>query len=706
MHPPQQLRRRATLVLVSTVTASSLLYVAHGRNSGNRMARVQKEVRGTTTRHLGPKGATASPSDPPPHLQGGSWSCASRRRQRVDQVLASARNASTVTTDRRGHHRETPRGHSYFPTCCSPQQVSADRFVPEQMRTYEPAHKYHRYPLSLLPTMGLDDTRYCKVTVRKADSKTSRFRVRRQTVDEQQGLSCSLRRCTSDQPPGAVPRLPSYAAYASAVHADLKETQDDDDDDVVDIAVLSEDDSLMSSRRRAHTTSSLSSSARLSNVLNPLSRLTTRFREHSIDAEFRQTGALSTSSTSSTVDLMDPRLLMATPPPMMDVISSFLELDTDGNDDAVRPTLEDAASLMAKTPPIPTGMTLEMLSPAELKMSPISLHLSDVLLDSECRQRRPLSRAVGNYDDREASESEMEDDNASSASTDDYGDDVTDHSVDISSILCTREQAVANSGASPSNAKRFRPQFRTPTGRKRMGGSARSIRGLSSPPRMVANQVGRPRKATVPDAGEGATGFGAVHFHDNEVPSVPLHHGQELHLAFRTTKGQLTQVQGHSVRRKGHKNPFSRRVRCNAVQPHDALADSDTLRIIGHTTTNDLLCGGDCVSFARTNGTVLRMQKMSKKLTFSNKIDERAKFVIVGVPDRTPVTSTSKFYLRSVYDNKKTVGYLASRREDHPGCLAMYVHRDAEDNKVEPIQFFKRDPGHGLAFGLRPQQWL
>ncbi|KUF97525.1 hypothetical protein AM588_10009377 [Phytophthora nicotianae] len=310
--------------------------------------------------------------------------------------------------------------------------------------------------------------------------------------------------------------------------------------------------------------------------------------------------------------------------------------------------------------------------------------------------------AVLIFEHSDDEESEIDDDDTSSATTDDYGEDPANQSVDIDSIRQTREQAVANFEASLRDPNRRIPRSRTTEVPKRIGGSARNIRGLSSPPRMLS-QVIRPRKATVPDAADASTESGA-NSHNGEDPSVPMYHGQELHLAFKTTTGQITQVQGHPKRRGGHANPFSRRVRCHAVQPYDSLEDGDTLRIIGHTT-DGLLRGGDCVSFARTDGTVLRMQKMSKKLTFSNKIDVRAKFIITGVPDRTPVTSTSKFYLQSVYDRKKTVGFLRSRRDNHPGCLAMYVHRNAED-KVEPIQFFKRHPGQNMVFWHQPQQWV
>ncbi|KAI9895672.1 hypothetical protein PsorP6_017350 [Peronosclerospora sorghi] len=47
------------------------------------------------------------------------------------------------------------------------------------------------------------------------------------------------------------------------------------------------------------------------------------------------------------------------------------------------------------------------------------------------------------------------------------------------------------------------------------------------------------------------------------------------------------------------------------------------------------------------------MQSMSEKLTSSSNIDVRAKFPIIGVPDRVPVTSTFKFYLQSLYDRRK-----------------------------------------------------
>jgi hypothetical protein len=545
--------------------------------------------------------------------------------------------------------------------------------------------------------MGLDP-KYCKLTVHPASSKASPPRVRRQTVGDE-GLPSFRNRPFKRAPPP----VPPYKAYAAAVYNNVDELQEDD---TADIAVLSEDEPMTSSRRRAHTigTSRLSTSTRLSNILNPLSRMTMRWTEQSADAaSSKATESSTTSATSSPQDLMDTPPPLMTPPAMMDLANSFLEVDTDGNDELLRPTFEDAAALMAGTPPIPAGLTLDML-PTQYETPTIPSHLRDVLLHNQHQQKSFSPLMMVHSDDEGESESEIEDDDSSSATTDDYGEDPTNHSVDIDSIRQTRDQAVASSRAnfeaSLHNPKRQVPRFRTTEVPKRVGGSARNIRGLSSPPRMLSQII--PRKATVAEGGDVAAASGA-HPDSNEPPAEPMYHGQELHLAFKTTTGQTTQVQGHPTRRGGHKNPFSRRVRCYAVQSYDPMEDSDTLRIIGHTT-DGLLRGGDCVSFARTDGSVLRMQKMFKKLTFSNKIDVRAKFIITGVPDRTPVTSTSKFYLQSVYDRKKTVGFLPSRRQNHPGCLAMYVHRNVED-KVEPIQFFKRHPGHSLAL-WRPQQWV
>eukprot|EP00644_Phytophthora_capsici_P013825 jgi/Phyca11/18738/fgenesh1_pg.PHYCAscaffold_40_\ len=359
--------------------------------------------------------------------------------------------------------------------------------------------------------MGLDP-KYCKVTVHSASVKASPPRMRRQTVGDE-GLA-SLRNRPYKRAP---PPVPPYKSYAAAVYDNVNEVLEDD---TADIAVLSEDEPMPSSRRRAHTTSSMSTSSRLSNILNPLSRMTMRWTEQSNDAGSNKATGSSTTSASSTPDLMDTPPPLLTPPPMLDLTNSFLDVDTDGSDEITRPTLEDVASLMAGTPPIPAGLTLDML-PTEYETPPIPSHLRDVLLHNHNQQRSLSPLVLENSDDEGESDSEIDDDDTSSATTEDYGEDPTNHSVDIDSIRQTRDQAMVNFEAS----------------------------------------------------------------------------------------------------------------------------------------------------------LLLRMQKMSKKLTFSNKIDVRAKFIITGVPDRTPVTSTSKFYLQSVYDRKKTVGFLPSRRDNHPGCLAIALAR-------------------------------
>ncbi|CAH0473918.1 unnamed protein product [Peronospora belbahrii] len=527
--------------------------------------------------------------------------------------------------------------------------------------------------------MGLDQ-KYCKLTVHPTNTVVAPSRVRRQTVGDQGFGSCQYNQ----------PVLP-YKSYVPDVYDGMNEEEDDTDD----IAVLSEDEPLALSRRRAHTTSSMSTSVRLSNILNPLSRMTMRWTEHLADEDSNKTAVSSTTSSSTTPDLF------ATPPPllsqpMLDLANSFLDVDTNGTDEIMRPTFEELASMMAGTPPIPAGVTLDML-PNEYETPPIPSHLRNVLMIHNQHDRISLSPVGIENDDVEGeSDSDIEDDDASSIGTDEYSNDLTSHSVDIDRIRQTRDEAVASMNGPLRDSTQLKPRSRRTHALHCVG--RRNVRGLSSPPRMLP-QVALLRKATVPERGETTD----IEPYTDEISSMPMYHGQELHLAFKTTTGKTAQVEAHPKRRSGaHRNPFSRRVRCHEVQPYDDLEESDTLRIIGHTTEG-LLCGGDCVSFARTDGMVLRMQKMSKKLKFSNKIDVRAKFIITGVPDRTPVSSSSNFYLQSMYDRNKTVGYLPSRRENYPGCLAMYLHRNVED-KIEPVQFFKRPPGHNLVFWHRMQR--
>ncbi|KAI9905391.1 hypothetical protein PsorP6_014445 [Peronosclerospora sorghi] len=211
--------------------------------------------------------------------------------------------------------------------------------------------------------------------------------------------------------------------------------------------------------------------------------------------------------------------------------------------------------------------------------------------------------------------------------------------MDIDSIRHNRDQGVANFEALLRDSNLLDQNFGTNEAPKIAGGLAQNVRGLSLPAPM-RNQVTRPRKATVPDNKASNT-----HPHENEVALEPMYHGQEVNLVFKIPKDQTIHVQGLSMRNKGvHENSFLRRLCCHEVRPYASSEDGDTLRIVGHTM-DGILRGGDCK--------VLRMQSMSEKLTSSSKIDVRAKFLIIGVPDRVPVTSTSKFYLQSLYDRRK-----------------------------------------------------
>ncbi|DAZ96009.1 TPA: hypothetical protein N0F65_008988 [Lagenidium giganteum] len=170
-------------------------------------------------------------------------------------------------------------------------------------------------------------------------------------------------------------------------------------------------------------------------------------------------------------------------------------------------------------------------------------------------------------------------------------------------------------------------------------------------------------------------------------PETYLRHGQTLHLAFNNSTGQSIQVSGRQ-KRSSAAHMFSKRIRCLPVNENTNFSNVDAMRIIGHTTDSEIR-GGDRISLARRDGSVLRIQKMSRKLFFSPKIDTKSKFIVCGVPEGTLVTETTKFYLQSVYDRSKTVGFLKSKRANGSGCLVMYAYRN-KDDKSEPIQFFKR----------------
>lgn len=523
--------------------------------------------------------------------------------------------------------------------------------------------------------------KYCKVTVHRA-SPPPRSRPRRQTV----GADVEAMFHTyHHQRRAPVAMAPDFVRYVQ-------------DEDTSDIAVLSED-APPPVRRRANTTATGVEVVK-GRVLNPLSRMTLRWTESEKPAP--APAMSSTASGSTTPEMPD------TPPPILDfgmagdLTNSFLDVDTDEND-PVRKTMDDDPNkyFLAGTPPIPAGLTLDML-PTEDNTPPIPSHLRNTLRVKSSRSFEPMPTIERNQDEDETDD---DIDDASSACTSDYLDSMErsttndgemTNSVDIDSIMQSRAQALARFEASMSsmNASRGPPRFRTTD----MPASfARDLRGLSSPPRMMSTIIRQQRKATV--ANDGQYRPNAM-FEDNDSPHVePLYHGQELHLCFKTGAGQLTQVAGHPKRRgPARSNPFSRRIRCHEITEDAPLEDLDTLRIIGHTTDSQLR-GGDCISLARTDGSVLRLQKMSKKLTFSSKIDVRSKFIITGVPEQTLVTSATKFYLQSVYDRSKTVGFLRSKRAHHPGCLAVYA-TGSKDDKTEPTQFFKRQPRFGQFNGF------
>lgn len=523
------------------------------------------------------------------------------------------------------------------------------------------------------------EPKYCKVTVHRA-SPPPKTRPRRQTVGADVE---SLFNTYHHQRRTHMPMQPDFVHY---VH---------DEEDTSEIAVLSEDAPPV--RRRANTTATNGVEVVKGRVLNPLSRMTLRWTE----SEKPATAMSSTASGSTTPEMPD------TPPPILDfgmagdLANSFLDVDTDEND-PVRKTMDEDPNkyFLAGTPPIPAGLTLDML-PTEDHTPPIPSHLRNTLRVKSSRTFEPMPTIERNQDEDETDD---DIDDASSACTSDYLDsmerstthDEPSNSVDIDSIMQSRAQALARFEASVSsmNASRGPPRFRTTD----MPASfARDLRGLSSPPRMMSTVIRQQRKATVANDGQYMTN-GMLDDNDNRNVE-PLYHGQELHLCFKTGAGQLTQVAGHPKRR-GHvrSNPFSRRIRCHEITEDSPLEDLDTLRIIGHTTDAQLR-GGDCISLARTDGAVLRLQKMSKKLTFSSKIDVRSKFIITGVPEQTLVTSATKFYLQSVYDRSKTVGFLRSKRAHHPGCLAVYA-TGSNDDKTEPTQFFKRQPRFGQFNGF------
>ncbi|CEG41495.1 uncharacterized protein PHALS_11836 [Plasmopara halstedii] len=510
----------------------------------------------------------------------------------------------------------------------------------------------------------------CKVTVRSA-VKSSPPLMRRQTVGDTDPRSI---RDQSQKRTASV-----YKGYADTLYNGFDESEEDD---TAEIAVLCEEAPTWSTRRRAYTTSSMSTSTRVSNILNPLCRLTMRWTESLNDTRSSKATDSCTSSTPSQMDTHHPVLTV------INLASSFLDVDTDGNDDTTRPTIENVARLMTGTHSIPSSLTVDMLS-TEYEASPTPPH---VLLTNTEFPKNILPIVIGHL-------VETDDGDTADAVTNEYSEESSNYLVDNSRVSHDPDQTVCKADSLQRIIDSQNSKFYKRHPHERADGIAHNIRLLS---RLLSHII-RPCIDTAqgivqaPDMSATMT----AHLRDSETPSLPMYHGLELHLSFTRVTGQIIQVQGYPKRRGKHKNPFSRRIRCHAIYHHSHFEDGDTLRIIGHNT-DGLLYGGDCISFARTDGTVLRMQKISKKLTFSNKVDDRAKFIITGVPDRTPVTSASKFQLQSSYDRKKFMGFLPSRHSNKPGCLSMYDHGNAE-SKVEPILFSKRHPERDPVFWYDPR---
>lgn len=451
-------------------------------------------------------------------------------------------------------------------------------------------------------------------------------------------------------------------------------------------------------RRRAKTDAS--SASRMSGVevikgrrMNPLSRLTLRWTEQRESSKSASASPFTTDDDdddddlNNTIDIMDDLLDSNEyddddEPPLLDrhngeFNDSFLDCDTNETDPE-RQTLDDAAKFfVAGTPPIPAGLTLDMLPTAHTSPSlpsNFSRNLYSSYASNASQSEDPFQSLAPMKSDPTETDDDDDDDGSSSVATSSMLDYESEEEVNIDEM---RNKAEAIARFESSLQDRATPLFRTTEIPK-----SRQHRGMSTPPRMLS-QIIRPRKQSHP-----------VRPHSNNSPAnsveetrIALYSGQTLHLNFKTSMSQVVQVSGQP-RKSSSKNIFSKRIRCQAIDDSAPIEAADALRIIGHST-DGIIQGGDCISIARNDGSVLRLQKLSKKLCFSPKIDLRAKFIVSGVPEGTIVTSKTKFYLQSVYDRSKTVGFLKSRRSSSPGYLVMYAYR-SKDDKSEPIQFFKR----------------
>lgn len=539
--------------------------------------------------------------------------------------------------------------------------------------------------------MGVND-KFCKVTVHRAsppppstpEKMAQTTRPRRQTIGTDYEASSFFFQPPSQQRPHQNQNQASRAT--ERYRANASEIIPDEEFD----AMLQ---SAEQTRRRAKTDATGNGHAvRASGVevikirkMNPLSRLTLRWTEQRDSARLSDKAPLfadddDDDETANTIDLLDD--LMDDDdddddPPLLDIRAngefnnSFLECDTNGND-PVRQTLDDLFT--AGTPPIPAGLTLDML-PTAFSDTSMPVTYARGLYSSNVSQSDDPFGSLARMTHTTTNNSPSETDDDDSVATSSVLGYESDEEVNIDEV---RNKAEAIARFEASFQDRATPLFRTTEIPKN-----RQNRGMSSPPRMLS-QVIRTRKQSNPVH---PRSHGSSASEDLNNARNAIYSGQTLHLNFKNSRSQVVQVSGQP-KKSGSKNIFSKRIRCQTVDETLPMDIRDALRIIGHTT-DGIIHGGDCISIARNDGHVLRLQTLSKKLCFSPKIDLRAKFIVAGVPEGTVVTFKSKFYLQSVYDRSKTVGFLKSRRSSSPGYLVMYAYRSKED-KSEPIQFYQR----------------
>ncbi|KAI9918411.1 hypothetical protein PsorP6_011786 [Peronosclerospora sorghi] len=199
-------------------------------------------------------------------------------------------------------------------------------------------------------------------------------------------------------------------------------------------------------------------------------------------------------------------------------------------------------------------------------------------------------------------------------------------------IQQNRDKGVANFESLLRDSNPFDQNFGTNEDPKIAGSLARNVRGLSSPAPM-RNQVTRPRKATVPDNKASNT-----HPHENEVPLVPIYHGQNFIWFSKYRRIRLFKFRDYPC---GVKEATKILFRVYTVTKLD-------LPVLRKTAIHYVSLGIRSTAYNAVEAAYPLLPWME-----SRRIDVWAKFIIIGVPDRVSVTSASKFYLQSLYDRRK-----------------------------------------------------